>query len=71
VRSFEVRRNLVAHCYFRSAIENLSKILEQDDAIVKKKVQMLSKIVLDNVQRFSYIFGHPLSRKMNSKVKPL
>jgi len=57
--------------YFRPASENLPKILEQDDGIVKKKVQMLSKIVLDNVQRFSYIFGHPLSRKLNSKVMPL
>lgn len=28
-----------ARCDFRTAFENLSKILEQDDGIVKKKVQ--------------------------------
>jgi len=51
--------------------ENPSKILEQDAAIVKKKVRLVSKIVLDNVQRFSYIFGLPLRRKMNSQVMSL
>jgi hypothetical protein len=28
----------------------------------------LSKILLDNLHGFSYIFGHPLSRTTNSKV---